>query len=228
MNFSILDYLSDYLTNPEITSLASIGRDLNTLPESWIRILSVEGQERVSLVLDEWRRFGDCFYETTPKLESRLVSVELLKYENNYSLLYEIEGPRQPLYYEAKNPLTKQAGKSIESLWLALPQNIRDFYDFHNGFFYLASHSLGPSPLEEIFLLSDEEWGILESIPTPPINLDQTIAMFTNGMSGYVCLDMTKKDPANEAIIWWSNKAPKLDVQFWHIVDAWTAIGMDG
>lgn len=228
MNSNLLDYLNDYLTNPGIESLATIDSDVNTLPESWIRILSVDGQQRVSLVLDEWKKFGDCFFETTPKLESKLVSVELLKHEGNYSLLYEIAGSNRPLYYEAKNPLKKQVNKNIESLWPSLPQSIRDFYEFHNGFFYLASHSLGPSPLEEIFLLSDEEWGILESIPTPPVDLDKTIALFTNGMSGYVCLDMSKSDPVNEAIIWWSNKAPKLDVKFWDIVDAWTAIGMDG
>ena len=228
MKSNPIPYLSDYLSNPSIESLASIGGEVAQLPQSWIQFLALENNERITRVLAEWKKFGDCFYETIPKLEKNLVSVELLKNEGEYSLLYEIKGPKQPLYYEAKNSLKKQVNNNIESLWPGLPHSIRDFYEFHNGFFYLASHSLGPSPLEEVFLLSDEEWGILESIPAPPVDLDKTIALFTNGMSGYVCLDMSKPDPENEAIIWWSNKAPKLDVKFWDIVDAWTAIGMDG
>ena len=227
MKNSPFPYLNQYMKNPCLETLDSIGADVGVLPEAWIRILSVSGKERLACVIDEWRKFGDAFFEVIPKFEKDLVSVTLLKNQEKYSLLYEISGKTKSLYYEAKNPFNRNFNKNIEALWPKMPESVRNFYDFHDGWFYLASQSLGPSPSEAIFLLADEDWGILDEIPGPPVNLDMTVALFTNGSSGYVCLDLSKPDTEHSALIWWSNKEPKLGIKFWDVVDAWMVLGMD-
>lgn len=227
MSEQLIAYLRKYIKNPEIPSLDEIDSDLAALPKSWLHILSANGQDRINRVIDTWKNFGPHLSEITSKLESNLVSVQLLKSDGEYSLLYEINGVNGPIYYEAKNPMNKTFTKSVAELWESLPQQIKDFYEWQNGWFYLASHSLGPSPSEEIFLLSDEDWVIFDEIEKPAVDLSKSIVLFTNGASGYVCIDLSK-DPEHSALIWWSNKEPTLDLQFWDVVDTWTAIGMDG
>ena len=82
---------------------------------------------------------------------------------------------------------------------------------------------MGLSPVEDFFFLADEEWGILEDIGKPPVDLEKTLAVYTNGMGGYVCLEL-QPEKLN-CLLWWSSKPPKLDIDFWAVVDSWTVMG---
>lgn len=228
MSQHLLAYLSRYATNPKIVSLNQFDFSAIEIPESWVQILSFEGKSRVSRALDYWHGFSNLMPELVSKLSETVLSIELLESNGEYSLLYEVASPNKSLCYEAKNPIARNFSNNISMHWEKLPDNIKRFYDFHDGWFYLASHSMGLSCSKDVFVLSDEDWGVLEEIDTPPIDMDKTISFFTNGTSGYVCLDLTKNNPELEANIWWSNKSPTLDVDFWGVVDAWTTIGIEG
>ncbi|NIA00224.1 SMI1/KNR4 family protein [Massilia sp. CCM 8734] len=228
MTTELLHYLEKYCASPSIVALSDSGSGMEALPAEWIDLLSLEGKERISYVIALWERFGEGLSEVTDKLKSSLVSVDLLKEGDTYSLLYGVSAAERILYYQAKNPICRKFNSKICSLWPRVPQSIRDFYAVHDGWFYLASHSMGLLPAEELFVLSDEDWGILDEIGLAPVNLDKTIAFFTNGMSGYVCLDVSPPKEECAAMIWWSNKLPKMNLKFWDIIDSWTAIGLNG
>ena len=204
-----LAYIHDYLPDATIVDGEAV-RGLSTaLPGSWTDVLSERGMSRVQRALAMWERFEEDLPELVAKLRDRLVSVDLLRYSGDqHSLLYGLQGKQRILYYEAKNPLQRRMRPNVASLWERLPSSVQDFYSLQDGWFYLASHSMGPSPAAEAFVLADEDWDILERIESPSVDLNQCVALFTNGMSGYVCIDVSKQEQ-QAGFIWWSNKAPK-------------------
>ena len=222
-----LPYLREYLSDPSLESLSRVDAGRAELPQAWVDVLSVDGHARLERALSLWDPFAEQLPELIGKLKSSLVSLDLLRYGGEYSLLYGIQGLQRTLYYEAKNPRRRKIKPNVSALWSRLPQSIQDFYSLHDGWYYLASHSMGLSPTEDVFVLSDEDWEVLERIDPPAVDLDKTLALFTNGMSGYVCVDLSKQKTDASALIWWSNKAPKLDLEFWSVVDAWTVIGLE-
>lgn len=228
MSNDCIEYLKKYLVAPSIESLPSIGADAVALPEKWIDILSVEGIERITRVMGEWTKFERYLPDVVARLRGNLKSVDLLKNAAGYSLLYSIDSDKRILYYEAKNPLCRKMSENVKLLWPQVPESLRNFYDFHDGFYYLASHSNGLSPTEDIRLMADDEWGILDDIPEPPIDMNKSMIFFNNGGSGYVFIDLSHPGKEEAAVLWWSNDKPTYDVNFWSTIDAWTAIGMEG
>lgn len=222
-----LSYVRDYLPDATIVDVGAAGTGTVALPPAWTDMLSIQGAARVQQALAMWARFEADLPELVMKLRDRLVSVDLLRYgSDQHSLLYGVQGKNRTLYYEAKNPLQRRLRANVQAMWGRLPASVRDFYALQDGWFYLASHSMGPSPAAEAFVLSDEDWDILERIEPPPVDRNQSIALFTNGMSGYVCIDVSK--PEQQAgLLWWSNKAPKVSLDFWAVVDAWASLGLD-
>jgi len=222
-----LPYLHEYLPDATLENLRQAADAVSALPPAWTKLLAKEGGARVAETLAMWKPFEDYLPELTAKVRERLVSVDLLKSGGGrYSLLYGVQGKGRILYYEAKNPLQRRLTASVAPLWEQLPRSIQAFYALQDGWFYLASHSMGLLPAAEAFVVSDEDWDILERIETPSVDLDRSVALFTNGMSGYVCVDVSKQEQ-KAAFIWWSNKAPKYALDFWAVVDAWTALGLD-
>jgi len=96
----------------------------------------------------------------------------------------------------------------------------------HNGWYYLASGSLGLSPVEDFFFLDEEDWGVLDELGELPIDLKKSLAVFANGMGGYVCLEVNEK--CKNSMIWWNDKAPRVGIDFWPVIDSWTAMGFEG
>jgi hypothetical protein len=222
-----LSFVRDYL--PDAVLLDEEARSSVTfaLPPMWDDILSVEGNSRVARALGVWDRFEENLPELVEKLRDRLISIDLLRYRGDrLSLLYGLQGKQRVLYYEAKNPLQRRMRPNVSALWDRLPSSVQEFYSVQDGWFYLASHSMGPSPAAEAFVLADEDWDILERIEPPPVDLSQSIALFTNGMSGYVCIDVSRAE-AQAGFLWWSNKAPKFSLDFWSVVDAWASLGLE-
>ncbi|WP_157359857.1 hypothetical protein [Caldimonas brevitalea] len=229
MKLNLMEYLRQYLVDPEIVRFGELSTaESSKLPPEWCELLSVEGEDRVSTTLQCWMRFEEQFPEIIRKMSERLDSVQLLRHKGGYLLLYSIRSPSRLLYYASSNPRDRSLSPQLETLWRDLPSAVKEFYDFADGWYYLASRSLGLSPSKDIFILSDESWGILDEIEPPPVNLARTVALFTNGSFGYACVELSEdKDPNSSGLIWWSDKAPKLNLDFWGVVDAWTSIGMD-
>ncbi len=226
---SLLSYLKDYVTDPKILSLDQLSQDeKNTLPSSWIDILSCENNERINKALNYWVKFEVEFEQVVEYLRDNIVSINLIHHGFGYCLLYGVTSAdkKRVLYYEGRNPKSKSINPVVDSVWKYLPDKFKAFYDdFHNGWYYLASGSMGLSPVEDFFFLDEEDWGILDEIGKSPVDLESTLAVFTNGMGGYVCFEITNNSLFS--LIWWSKKPPKLDINFWSIIDSWTVMGFE-
>ena len=228
MTDSAIDYIRKYLSGAEFVSLSDLSdQEKGTLPKHWIDVMSKRGAERLKEALASWSRFRDVLPGLVDKLGAELRSVELLRHKGALSLVYGVNYNGREIFYQSGNPNTRKRSNSVEKLWPVLPQRVRDFYEFADGWYYLASHSMGLSASADVFCLADEEWGILDDIGPQPVDLEKTLALFTNGQFGYVCIDLGKPNAAASGLVWWSDRAPKLDQDFWAVVDAWTVIGLE-
>jgi hypothetical protein len=223
-----LDYLVKYrknitiLTNAEILSLND-----NAIPVSWKEIfINDKFADRKKQLLANWAVCAEELRNTISYINENLVDLQLSFCDNIYSILYHIKNSKGGiLIYEGKNPSAKKIDLRLKKKWNDLPESITGFYDsVHNGFYYFASESMGLLPVESITNLDDLEWGILEDMTEPvQIELKNSYGFFTNGMGGYVVIDTSD----NKATLWWSNKAPRYNIDFWDVIDEWIVIGFE-
>lgn len=225
----LLGYLKEYVADPRILSLDQLSKnEKNILPSSWIDILSSSNNERINKAINYWIKFEVEFEQVVEYLKDNLVSIDLIHHGFGYCLLYGVRSAdkKRVLYYEGRNPKSKSIDPVVDSVWKNLPNKLKEFYDdFHNGWYYLASGSMGLSPVEDFFFLDEEDWGILDEIGQSPINLEETLAVFTSGAGGYVCFEISNNSLSS--LIWWNKQPPKLNVDFWAIVDSWTVMGFE-
>ena len=226
---ALLHYLEQYVAGPTVLSWDRLSADARSVvPAEWGDILSQRPTDRRQKALDYWSEFAVELTQVHEYLRRKLVSIDLVHHGLGHCLVYGIESAdgSDLLYYESRNPKTQTVKAPVAAIWNKLPARLRRFYEFHNGWYDLTSTSLGPSPVESFFLLDSEDWGILEEIGRPPVDLAKTLAVYTNGMGGYVCL--TVGDQPVSSVLWWSNKRPRLDIDFWPVVDEWTVLGLEG
>lgn len=221
-----LQYLSKYLSEPELHREVRTGDPLLAgVPEWWRDVLLAPAADRVERTLRAWQAHRPQLASVFEFLAAHLRSVVLLTDKTSTRLLYELEQGGHVMYYAGGNPLKKSMSPSVRSVWDQLPADFRSFYDsLHNGWYYLASHSMGPSPTEDFFILDDLEWGILDDIGDPGCDLKDLLAVYTNGMGGYVALSVGKREYGD--VLWWKNKPPRLEINAWAVIDSWTEIGL--
>ena len=225
---NLLDYLRKYVTDPKIITFNKLtDSEKQDLPNSWLEILASESNKRPVIALSYWQNFKAELEQVIDYLESNLISIDLIHHGFGYSLLYGVKSSNgnRILYYEGRNPKSMSMNPTVLDVWKKLPEKLQNFYALHNGWFYLASGSMGLSPVEDFFFLDEEEWGILDEMSECPVNLEDTLALYTNGMGGYVCIEF--QEYKLSSLLWWSSKAPKLNLEFWPIVDSWTTMGFE-
>lgn len=227
-----LSYLSKYLTDPRVISTPLVDDSLlKELPEWWGGVLRASGSDRIRLTLQTWEDHRAQLPTVFDYLSKHLRGVSLLTDKHpvtgdlSIRLLYEIDRGDRMLYYAGGNPMQKSMPTAVLGVWDKLPSDFRRFYDsFHNGWYYLASVTMGPSPTEEFFFLDDFEWGILDDIGDPGCDLKDLLAVYSNGMGDHVTLSVEKR--AYGDVLWWKAKPPKLNIDAWAVIDAWTEIGL--
>lgn len=222
-----IEFLSKYHRDVEIINDDLGG--IEAIPQSWKDILQTSGfGEKKAKILNLWRKYvGSVLSNTILYLEDNLEGIDLIRYSGKYSLLYSIKMPNRTIvYYEGGNPGSGRLPDELHNQWNRFPAKIRDFYEnLHNGFYYYASGSMGIMPTEDILLLGEEDWGILDELKEPlKINLDSAFGVFSSGVGGYVAVD-TSDCVNDKATLWFSNRQPKYDLIFWDIVDEWMVIG---
>lgn len=203
--------------------------EIEVLPQLWKDILHAPSfNERRTKVLDLWKKYAYPMLSNTIRyLEENLEDVDLIRYSGKYSLLYSIRMPNgNTIYYEGGNPEINRLPDELHKQWNAFPTKIRNFYEnLHNGFFYYASGSMGIMPVEDILFLGEEDWGILDELEEPlKINLNSAFGVFSSGMGGYVAVD-TLDCMNDKATLWYANRQPRYNLNFWDVVDEWIVIG---
>ena len=224
MNKRSIDYLQKYSKDLQILSVNDLENPETILPASWLKILSAREEERVAMMLELWQPFNQ-LENVLVCLKENLQSVDLICNSNGYSLIYGIRSGAHLLYYEGRNPLSKNIPDRINKYWNNLPEGLSAFYEqLHNGWFFFASASKGLSPVENWSFLGDDRWNIVEELGNLDFSLDDMLTVYGNGIGDYVSLDVQK--PNGESILWWHNKAPRRSVDFWTAVDTWTHLGL--
>lgn len=228
-NDSLMTYLEKYISAPKILTLEQLSdNDKKALPNSWLDILSHNGKTRCSKALSYWSEFKTELEQVIEYLEKNLVSVDLISHEPGYSLVYGVKSSSgsDTIYYEGRNPKEKSIPNNVLKVWNLIPESITKFYDeVHNGWFDLASRSMGLSPVEKFFFLDEDEWSIIDELNNLTVDLEKTLALYSNGMGGYLCLELTKK--GNNALLWFSSEEPMEDLDFWPMADTWTVMGFE-
>lgn len=223
-------YLKKYHRDAELISYKV--ENIVEIPESWKKIFCTnKKEERSAATIKCWKAlFANELRNTILYLEENLLDVNLIKYQGKYSILYSIlSSNKKVLYYEGGNCNTTHFPGKLQSKLDNLPNSIVRFYqELHNGFFYYASGEMGLLESNDIVVFDDEEWGILDDLKHPlKIYLPTTFGIFGSGMGGYVAVDLSDCDSC-KATLWFSNRQPKYDINFWDIVDEWIVLGMQG
>lgn len=225
-----LSYLRKYHRDVELISCKV--ENIVEIPESWKKIFHIsKKEESIAATIKCWKAlFANELRNTILYLEENLLDVNLIKYQGKYSVLYSIlSSDKKVLYYEGGNCNTTHFPDKLQSKLDNLPSSIVKFYqELHNGFFYYASGGMGLLESNDIVVFDDEEWGILDDLAQPlRIYLPTTFGMFGSGMGGYVAVDLSDCNNC-KATLWFSNRQPKYDINFWDIVDEWIVLGMQG
>ena len=223
-------YLKKYHKDVELVSCQI--ENITELPEAWKKIFCMSSkEEKIAETIKLWRAlFANELRNTIQYLEENLVDVNLIRYRGKCAILYYIlSAHKEVLYYEGGNCNTTHFPDKLQFELNKLPSSIIKFYrELHNGFFYYASGSMGLLESNDIVAFDDEEWGVLDELAQPlRICLPTTFGLFGSGMGGYVAVDLSDCDNC-KATLWFSNRQPRYDINFWDIVDEWIVLGMQG
>ena len=189
------------------------------IPETWSFLLTEENKDKKkSLVIECWSDFSTLLPKTLNILEELLEDVFLVVHQQQIKMVYLLLVDEEYVLYVGNMPTTDRQ--------LALfPNKLQHFYKhLHNGWFENISGGLGLLPLEKVRFLSQSEWGLPQEI-LQSTDLNQTYYVLHNGGNGYLCINIEDKENP-KALIWWTNDAPKMDIDFWSYLDSWIEIGL--
>lgn len=189
------------------------------IPEMWSFLLTEEDKDKKkALVIERWSDFSSLLPKTLHLLEELLEDVFLVVHQQQIKMVYLLLVDEEYVLYVGNMPTT-------DSHIAILPDKLQHFYKhLHNGWFENISDGLGLLPIEKVRFLSQSEWGLPQEI-LQSTDLNQTYYVLHNGGNGYLCINIEDKENP-KALIWWTNDAPKMDIDFWSYLDSWIEIGL--
>lgn len=189
------------------------------IPETWSFLLTEENKDKKkSLVIERWSDFSSLLPKTLHLLEELLEDVFLVFHQQQIKMVYLLLVDEEYVLYVGNMPTT-------DSHIAILPDKLQHFYKhLHNGWFENISGGLGLLPIEKVRFLSQSEWGLPQEI-LQSTDLNQTYYVLHNGGNGFLCINIEDKENP-KALIWWTNDAPKMDIDFWDYLDSWIEIGI--
>lgn len=189
------------------------------IPETWSFLLTEENKDKKkSLVIERWSDFSTLLPKTLNILEELLEDVLLVFHQQQIKMVYLLLVDEEYVLYVGNMPTT-------DSQLAILPDKLQHFYKhLHNGWFENISGGLGLLPIEKVRFLSQSEWGLPQEI-LQSTNLNQTYYVLHNGGNGFLCINIEDKENP-KALIWWTNDAPKMNIDFWSYLDSWIEIGI--
>lgn len=189
------------------------------IPETWSFLLTEENKDKKkALVIERWSYFSSLLPKTLHLLEELLEDVFLVVHQQQIKMVYLLLVDEEYVLYVGNMPTT-------DSHIAILPDKLQHFYKhLHNGWFENISGGLGLLPIEKVRFLSESEWGLPQEI-LQSTDLNQTYYVLHNGGNGFLCINIEDKENP-KALIWWTNDAPKMDIDFWNYLDSWIEIGL--
>lgn len=189
------------------------------IPEMWSFLLTEEDKDKKkSLVIERWSDFSTLLPKTLHLLEELLEDVFLVAHQQQIKMVYLLLVDEEYVLYVGNMPTT-------DSHIAIFPHKLQLFYKhLHNGWFENISGGLGLLPIEKVRFLSQSEWGLPQEI-LQSTDLNQTYYVLHNGGNGYLCINIEDKENP-KALIWWTNDAPKMNIDFWSYLDSWIEIGL--
>ena len=189
------------------------------IPETWSFLLTEENKDKKkSLVIERWSDFSTLLPKTLNILEELLDDVLLVFHQQQIKMVYLLLVDEEYVLYVGNMPTT-------DSHIAILPDKLQHFYKhLHNGWFENISGGLGLLPIEKVRFLSQSEWGLPQEI-LQSTDLNQTYYVLHNGGNGFLCINIEDKENP-KALIWWTNDAPKMNIDFWSYLDSWIEIGI--
>ena len=189
------------------------------IPETWSFLLTEENKDKKkSLVIERWSDFSSLLPKTLHLLEELLEDVFLVVHQQQIKMVYLLLVDEEYVLYVGNMP-------TIDSHIAILPDKLQHFYKhLHNGWFENISGGLGLLPIEKVRFLSQSEWGLPQEI-LQSTDLNQTYYVLHNGGNGFLCINIEDKENP-KALIWWTNDAPKMNIDFWSYLDSWIEIGL--
>lgn len=196
-----------------------LASDKIEIPEMWSFLLTEEDKDKKkALVIERWSDFSTLLPKTLNILEELLDDVLLVFHQQQIKMVYLLLVDEEYVLYVGNMPTT-------DSHIAILPDKLQHFYKhLHNGWFENISDGLGLLPIEKVRFLSQSEWGLPQEI-LQSTDLNQTYYVLHNGGNGYLCINIEDKENP-KALIWWTNDAPKMDIDFWSYLDSWIEIGL--
>ena len=189
------------------------------IPETWSFLLTEENKDKKkSLVIERWSYFSSLLPKTLHLLDELLEDVFLVVHQQQIKMVYLLLVDEEYVLYVGNMPTTDRQ--------LALfPNKLQHFYKhLHNGWFENISGGLGLLPIEKVRFLSESEWGLPQEI-LQSTDLNQTYYVLHNGGNGFLCINIEDKENP-KALIWWTNDAPKMNIDLWSYLDSWIEIGI--
>ncbi|MCP1222967.1 SMI1/KNR4 family protein [Sebaldella sp. S0638] len=226
------DYLKQYRSDVEIVNYDKfLNINLSFLPDQWKKIFNSKNDETINKeIISFWKeKIGHNMNNTISHLEDNLVKAEIIKSREEYSVLYTIKSLSGEInYYEGKFPKEKFENIKLNEKWELVPDKLKRFYEeIHNGFYHYSSISMGLMPLEDVILLEDYEWGILDELEEPlQIDLACTFGFFENGSGDCVAVDL-ENSGIDKGVLWFHDDQPDYNINFWDVVDEWINIGLE-
>lgn len=196
-----------------------LASDKIEIPEMWSFLLTEEDKDKKkALVIERWSDFSTLLPKTLNILEELLDDVLLVFHQQQIKMVYLLLVDEEYVLYVGNMPTT-------DSHIAILPDKLQHFYKhLHNGWFENISGGLGLLPIEKVRFLSQSEWGLPQEI-LQSTDLNQTYYVLHNGGNGFLCINIEDKENP-KALIWWTNDAPKMNIDFWSYLDSWIEIGL--
>lgn len=220
------DFIKKYRDNVDLISIDDVD---SFITDEWKSIFKeIVQSKRIQNVINIWKKHSKKELRNTINyLSEHLIDVSLVKTSYGISVIYELimmDGSID--YYEGLLSINDYDKKFLN--WDSIPESLKNFYSYvHNGFYYYASQNMGILPIQKVTCMCDYDWGIIEDLKLEiPFNMNSTYIFFETGMGGYVLLD-TQKYKDENSVVWFSNKKPMFDKNFWDIVDEWIVMGFN-
>ena len=227
---TILEALSNLNDIQLITSPNQIPKVFNNqVPDLWGALLASKDNQ-LSILKQLWQPISPKIPQTMAELQATLQGIAILIEDGHPpSLLYIFLNKKGKLsFHRGYPPLkTEQLPQDILPIWSNLPEEFRNLYIIHNGWFSLHSRSRGHLPVNKWSFLSSSEWLLEDEVVAQlPISPKQTLIVYDQGGGGYLGFVLPSKSNIGQVTpveIWLTNLTePDTGIDFWSVYDEMT------